>query len=649
MKDMLSNLTRAPFLIGLVLLLTTIAYWPGLNGNFILDDFPNIVSNQDLHIDKLRSSTLAAAALSADSGLLKRPVAMLSFSLNHYASGLDPFYFKLTNLFIHLLNGLAVLLLTHLILTALCTRTADKYLAQRIMPMSLATMAIWLLHPLNLSTVLYVVQRMTSLSALFVFFGLIFYVQGRSLQLGGKRGIPWILVGLLFFGPLSLLSKENGALLPLYMLIIEVSLFRFQSKNASQRAILISIFSVTLLIPAIAVAIYTLVRPEWITSGYILRDFSLTERILTESRIIIRYLVLILLPTNSAMGLYHDDIEISRGFLDPTSTLASTAVIGAMILMALFSVRRSPVLSMGILLFLAGHLLESTVFPLELMYEHRNYFPSYGIIFAIVFYALHPRTVARYGKAGVAGATLFTLMLAFITANRSAVWGNPMEHAVYEAYTHPNSPRANMDLATKYAVLSATISEKSDYYYDKATEYFLRSASLRGSYTSGLFGLIKTACVLNRPIKPEWTADLSDRLANKPFWVNSINWLEILGDYKGKLGCTVPPDIMLSFIRASLSNPRITTDVRVLLLTTSSKYFAWRLRDHETALYLLAQAASLEPRNPAPHVHLAILLNTMERKDDALKELETARQLDRLGRFARQIREQGRIAIGNEP
>ncbi len=42
--------------------------------------------------------------------------------------------------------------------------------------------------------------------------------------------------------------------------------------------------------------------------------------------------------------------------------------------------RRAPVLSLGILWFFAGQVLESTVLPLEIAFEHRNYLADYGIL-----------------------------------------------------------------------------------------------------------------------------------------------------------------------------------------------------------------------------------------------------------------------------
>ena len=52
-------------------------------------------------------------------------------------------------------------------------------------------------------------------------------------------------------------------------------------------------------------------------------------------------------------------------------------------------------LAFGIAWFLVGHSIESTVFSLELYFEHRNYFPGVGLfLLAGVLFAL----VARNGR-----------------------------------------------------------------------------------------------------------------------------------------------------------------------------------------------------------------------------------------------------------
>jgi hypothetical protein len=96
--------------------LTIAVYWPGLFGGFLFDDYPNIVDNHGVQPSNASFSSLVGAALSSPSSEFKRPLASLSFAANYLISGLDPYWMKLTNLVIHLLNGLLVFLLARSLL-----------------------------------------------------------------------------------------------------------------------------------------------------------------------------------------------------------------------------------------------------------------------------------------------------------------------------------------------------------------------------------------------------------------------------------------------------------------------------------------------------------------------------------------------------
>ena len=183
-------LTKAPvasaaglaWLRWLVLLAVTFAcYAPGLHGGFVFDDDVNILGNDRLRISGLDREELWAAAWSGDAGPLGRPVALLTFALNLYFGGANPYTFKLVNVLIHLGNVLLIGALAQTVYEAFVQRrwpkattwTIDRWAGWMVS-------ALWALHPINLTSVLYVVQRMTSLSALFGLVGLLIYVRYRA-------------------------------------------------------------------------------------------------------------------------------------------------------------------------------------------------------------------------------------------------------------------------------------------------------------------------------------------------------------------------------------------------------------------------------------------------------------------------------------
>jgi hypothetical protein len=50
--------------------------------------------------------------------------------------------------------------------------------------------------------------------------------------------------------------------------------------------------------------------------------------------------------------------------------------------------KRFPIVAFAVLWFLVGHSLESTVFPLEIIHEHRNYLPALGPLLALTYLLL---------------------------------------------------------------------------------------------------------------------------------------------------------------------------------------------------------------------------------------------------------------------
>ena len=222
------------FLLAGLLALTTLVYVSGLNGGFLFDDYPNIVDNDGVKPSTASISALAKAAMSSPSSEFKRPLASLSFAANYLVSGMNPFAMKLTNLAIHLLNGLLVFLVSRAILRASLTRQHGRN--PRAGDLSAALIAgAWLCLPINVTAVLYVVQRMESLANLFVLAGLLGYIAvRRRMQSDRSKVLPAAMVASLVIPTtLGLLAKETAVMLPLYAIVVEVALFGLRSVPSS--------------------------------------------------------------------------------------------------------------------------------------------------------------------------------------------------------------------------------------------------------------------------------------------------------------------------------------------------------------------------------------------------------------------------------
>lgn len=506
-----------------ILVLTVLIYWSGLYGPFHFDDTWNVLNNPSLILDRFEVESLQLAADSGTAGPLGRPLAMLSFALDHYlASGFDPFFFKLTNLIIHLLCGVAVYFLARTLASRFPSVTSSS--AQSI---ALLTCALWLLAPINLSPVLYVVQRMTSLSALFCFLGMLTYVNGR-IRLGDGKPYAWPLILSVFmvFLPLGLFSKESAALLPLYCLLVECVFFGFRASTPKDQMLLRTLFVVLVLLPFLAGLVYLGFSPGRILNGYAIRDFTLDERLLTEARVLLFYLSQIILPLNSELGIFHDDIAISRSLFEPVTTAISIAAIVGLVVSALLLINRYPVYAFSVLFYFAAHLMESTVIALELVHEHRNYVASFSVLLFLAYGIVKESSRFSSGLFMPIFCTALVIWFAGTTFIRSKTWGNENIHAFSEVLNHPQSARSNYQVGRMFASAAHPAEpEQKPRFIEPAVFYFEKSAEVNSSYTDGLFGLLMLEAIEGVVMKAPMRDELHKRLASAPFHHNNYNYL----------------------------------------------------------------------------------------------------------------------------
>lgn len=419
-------------------------YAPGLSGSFLFDDWGNLPPLGAMGpIDNWHA--LVTYLLSGIASPTGRPVAMLSFLIDANNWPAPPEPFKYTNILIELLNGALLTWLTFQL--ARLFNIGDKRAAW----VAVLSAGLWLLHPLMVSTTLFVVQRMAMLAATFVFAGLLCYLHGRRKLVGGRprAGYLWMSVGIGVCGLLATLSKENGALLPLFVLVIERfvlqqpwSALRIQRPSPAWR-IWKGIF---IYLPLALLAGYLLSHVPAMLSGYAdSRGFTLGQRLLTEARIMVHYLYVLLIPRAYTAGLFNDNIAVSTGLLHPWTTLPSIGVIASLLLLGWRARNRYPALSLTIFFYFSGQLLESTIIPLELYFEHRNYLPGALLFFPLAMWLVTGRKFPRRGRAAIAISLL--AIMAGQTWLRSTLWGKPFEQSLVWAQENPGSPRAQTTLS----------------------------------------------------------------------------------------------------------------------------------------------------------------------------------------------------------
>ena len=781
------------------LLLTLAVYWPGLYGGYLFDDYPNIVENHGVQPRDASMPELVRAALSSPSSEFKRPLASLSFAANYLTTGLDPYWMKLTNLVIHLLNGLLVFILSKALLLSVgralpassnaeemnaerrampalrsgtpqrLVVTAETHSApdassgrpdtdrppvgrampassnpeamdaerravpalrsgtpQRLVvtaethsapdassgrpdtdrppvgrampassnpeamdaerrampalrsgtPQRLGVVAAliaagWLLLPINLTGVLYVVQRMESMANLFVLLGLIGYVAGRRRMLGwlpaydaepaqqaaGKRsgyaaGFIGCAVSITVLTVLGIMAKETAVMLPLYALLVEWVLFDFAQRNGGRDRRIIALFLLVLVLP-MALGLAWLLPGVFNPEAWATRDFTLRTRLLSEARIVSDYVRWTLLPTPHALSFYHDDFRISTGLLTPWTTLVSIAFLAGLTGVMLWARRRLPLVALGIALFLGCQLLTGTVLPLELIYEHRNYFASFGLMLAVIPLLAAPSkrplgnlpyasgtSVQAQPDSDIAlplalplalprYALLAGLMVCWagLTAMTAYAWGNPLRLAQDLAARAPQSPRAEYELGRTYIVYS---------HYDPASPFtrlayapLERAMRLPDASILPEQALIFMNARMQLPIKDAWWDSLIGKLKARKSTVQDESSLGALTECARTGKCNLPKQRMMDAYYAALSHP----DPSARLLAMYGDY-AWNvLDDHTLGLRMTEDAVKASPSEPAYQITLIRMLAVLGRTAEAEKAIGQLATLNYGGRL----------------
>lgn len=590
---------RFTFASLLVAICVTALYWNGLYGDFFFDDEINILLLESIQMTELSLRPIYDALISGIAGPTGRPIAQLSFALNHYFSGFDPFIFKATNLAIHLATGLLVYFVARRLLTS-------WFIAG-------FAATLWLLHPIQLTSVLYVVQRMTSLSTLFLLAGFLMHMRGR--ELGGHRGMVSLLFAWIVCWPLSFMSKEIGVLLPLFVLAWEAIIRRHEKGRLDRFAIFFTTAVGAVFVTAI---IYTvLTKAQWLLGGYTSRDFSLTERLLTESRVLWFYFSLIIFPRLEAFALHHDDILLSTGLLSPWTTLPALLGLAGMVWLAWRTRLKAPLLSFGITWFLLGHGLESTVLALEIAHEHRNYLPSVGL--AIIAAWALARLIERPGWQKTFGITLAIGMMtsfAITTALRAHQYGDELRRTQIEAEYHPESMRTHYEAGT--AMVSHTVipSAGSPLYYF-ARKHYEKAAELNPNFKSSLLGLIHLNCLVQKDVENEWIDELARRLHETAFGVKDRNVLYHIKEMTiaGTL-CLSRNDVERLYT-AAISNASVIPHIKAILHSWQADYLILAADDLPAAQSELNKSLAIAPNNASNLLKLSQLAFLQGRNEDS--------------------------------
>ncbi|ALG67070.1 hypothetical protein [Beggiatoa leptomitoformis] len=605
LKALLFGLLFFSLIIGCALL-----FLPYLNGILIFDDYANLHTLKDFDENnfwlKLGQFITEGAA-----GELGRPLSLLSFALQYHSwPQVEPF--KYINLMLHLLNGCLVFWVLVLL---------SRFFALTPVRCSLLIFlvtAIWLLHPIQVSTTLYIVQRMAQLSTLFILVGIIFYLKGRYLLAENRLKLGFFLVtaGVIGGGILAAFSKENGVLLVFYIFVLEATLLQKLKTPLYWR------YWKTLFIdlPCFAVVGYLFLSLGLgkFQAGYASLGIDVSERLLTQSRVLVDYMGQILLVRPDQYGLAHDDYLPSHGLLTPPITLFTTIFILALFGLACWFRKIYPLFAFSVLWFFAGHVLESSFVPLMLYFEHRNYLPLVGVGVGMVYglFWLYDRLKQdNLQWIVVTSSIAWLFFMVYLCWIQATIWAAPLYQAGLLAEKHPYSPMAQSHAASVY--FNQGLSEQGEQVYQNMIERFPdETGPMMLLYGKRCFGNGKHQVELEDLYKKLQTAVVDSATIAA---LNSI----ILEQANG--GCELIPvqsvENMLTYL---LANPRVGQQKRNIYVLQALSY--GYNEQYESALNSISQAILLKDVTPVFHFWRVAWLLKLNRVTEAQQVFTTILQ-----------------------
>jgi tetratricopeptide (TPR) repeat protein len=407
-----------------------------LESPFALDDIPRIKKNPDARITELTVENALKAAFGQKSAKA-RPVGNLSFALNYYFHQYDVWGYHVVNIIIHILTGIVLyaFIKTTLSLPSIKLKDNQAY------TIALFAALLWLVHPLQTQSVTYIVQRLNSLSGMFYLLSFWLYLKGRLAEEKQKKW-PWLACsGLAWI--LALGCKQIAATLRLFICLYEW--FFFQDCRSDWLRRNLKYFFLILFLFGLVALLYIGLKPvEKMASigDYSLKEFTFLQRVLTQPRVVIYYLSLIFFPHPSRLNLDYD-FPLSYSLIHPVATIFSLVAIISLLVLAFYLAKRERLISFCILWFFGNLAIESSIVPLAIIFEHRNYLPSMMICLIPVLLAY------RYSKIAwlrIGLLCLIVFVLAVWTYQRNRVWESPLTLWTDVVKKSPNKERPHSNL-----------------------------------------------------------------------------------------------------------------------------------------------------------------------------------------------------------
>jgi tetratricopeptide (TPR) repeat protein len=455
----MKNLIKNRFLhLLLVLVAGLAAYSNTLEAPFVFDDRIYVTENPAIKdfgylIEPSRIDSLQHLEDVVRRYLKTRHVAYLSFWANYKISKLDVRGYHAVNLAVHLINSL--LLYAFVVLIFKSPFLADSRLSENSRHVAFISAILFVTHPVQIEAVTYITQRFVSLSAMFYLLSCVAYVR---LRLSDDARVRYPLYAAsLVSAVLAMKSKEIAFTLPVALALIEF--FFFKGRFKKRVFLLMPLLLTMLIIPVYYIT--EKMQPGGFSSALqgatrLQSEMPRADYLFTQSRVIVTYLRLLLLPVNQNFDY---DYPAHGSFLDPQVCLSSLFLLSVLGLGAylLHRSRRRPELrlvSFGVLWFFIVLSVESSIIPIsELIYEYRMYLPSAGAIIGMTTFAFNCSSSAKRPVAITAATALLLLAAMVFTAlaySRNSLWRDELGLWKDTVNKSPGKARPHVSLGVVY-------------------------------------------------------------------------------------------------------------------------------------------------------------------------------------------------------
>jgi len=410
MKRNSENVKRI-IVVSLFVIWGFIIYSNSLFGEFQFDDKPYIIENS-----AVKDLTDFKSIFSFQK---TRGVGLLSFALNYHFSKDNPFFYHLTNLFIHLVNTFLVWSLIQL--TFLTPRIKNEKIAEFKDVISFSVAILFLSHPIQTQAVTYITQRLASLATLFYLFSVHCSTNWRLSKRNGKNN-PVFFALAAVSAILAMLTKEISFTLPFAIILYEIIFFSDKAflkslKKKIKWKYVVGILLILLIIPALFNFDINRVFRGKISRSHD-GDTIITagNYFLTQPRVVSIYLKRMFFPVNQMLDY---DFTVSQSIFEPV-TVFSFIVIAGILLFAILNYSQLPLVSFGLLWFFLTLSVEASIIPIRyLIFEHRIYLPSFGFLIAFCLILFRLIKNVKIFKTII---LILVLVLSFMTIQRNKVW-----------------------------------------------------------------------------------------------------------------------------------------------------------------------------------------------------------------------------------